>query len=407
MKIALCIILLALTCWSNAAENVSVVLKTTAGDITILLDANKAPVTVKNFLKYVDSGEYEGTIFHRVIAGFMIQAGGMDKNLTAKPDGKVIHNEADNGVRNLTGTIAMARTNIIDSADRQFFINVSNNASLDHTTASCTREDEQKQKDARQKGLYKPVTCKTFGYAVFGYVTAGMDVVRQIESTPTSRRGVNADVPLEPISIIKVARLHPEPPVLSEKNPSVVLKTSAGDITIILNAEKAPVSVENFLGYVDSGGYDGTIFHRVISGFMIQGGGLDKNLTAKPAGRQIHNEADNGLLNLTGTIAMARTNAIDSADRQFYINVNDNTSLDHTEASCSREDKRKQKDARQKGLASRVACKSFGYAVFGHVTAGMHYVRQIESAVTARRAGGHANVPVTPISIYSIERVQH
>lgn len=152
---------------------------TTHGAIVIELDAQKAPVTVANFLDYVESGHYDGTVFHRVIDGFMIQGGGMDSKMTEKRTGTPIKNEADNGLKNDVGTIAMARTSDPHSATAQFFINVKNNDFLNYTSP----------------------TPQGWGYAVFGKVTDGMDVVNQIKGVATGRYGHHADVPTTPVVI--------------------------------------------------------------------------------------------------------------------------------------------------------------------------------------------------------------
>ncbi len=170
--------------------NPTVVVKTSKGDITIRLNPDKAPVTVANFLAYVDSGFYAGTIFHRVIDGFMIQGGGLDAQLRQKTTRPPIKNEAYNGLRNRRGTIAMARTSVIDSATSQFFINVVDNAFLD----------------------FRAPNPQGFGYCVFGEVVDGMDVVDAIKSVPT-RPG---DVPVETIAILSVERLPAEPAAPAE-----------------------------------------------------------------------------------------------------------------------------------------------------------------------------------------------
>jgi peptidyl-prolyl cis-trans isomerase A (cyclophilin A) len=158
-----------------------VVLETSKGNITIELDPARAPATVENFLKYVDDGFYNGTIFHRVIDGFMIQGGGMNENMREKSTRPPIKNEASNGLSNTRGTIAMARTNDPNSATAQFFINlVDNSRGLDPRPGSA-------------------------GYAVFGRVVEGMDVVDQIAKVRTGTKGMHGDVPLEPI-LIKSAR---------------------------------------------------------------------------------------------------------------------------------------------------------------------------------------------------------
>ena len=163
-----------------------------------------------------------------------------------------------------------------------------------------------------------------------------------------------------------------------DKHPVVVLETSAGTITIELDQEKAPITVENFLKYVDKGFYDNLVFHRVISNFMIQGGGFDSQMIEKTAGQrgQIKNESSNGLSNQRGTIAMARTPHPDSAQNQFFINVADKQSLDKA---------------------------GVGYAVFGKVTDGMDVVDKIRKVKTSTR-GPHGDVPVEPVLIKSAKR---
>ena len=156
----------------------------------------------------------------------------------------------------------------------------------------------------------------------------------------------------------------------------VVLETSMGNIEVELNQEKAPISVENFLSYVNEGFYDGLIFHRVIDGFMVQGGGLDKEMNEKDTKDPIKNEAGNGLKNEKYTIAMARTMIVDSATSQFFINAADNSFLDH-------------KDESQRG---------FGYAVFGKVIAGQDVVDSIAKVETASKMG-HDDVPVEEVVI--------
>jgi peptidyl-prolyl cis-trans isomerase B (cyclophilin B) len=158
--------------------------------------------------------------------------------------------------------------------------------------------------------------------------------------------------------------------------PQVALDTNMGRIVIELNQEKAPATVANFIEYVKSGQYDGTIFHRVIDGFMIQGGGFDKDMRQKPTRAPIQNEADNGLTNDAGTIAMARTSDPHSASAQFFINVKNNSFLNHTGKST----------------------QGWGYAVFGRVVEGMDVVNKIKGVRTAN-FGGHGDVPTSPIVI--------
>jgi len=163
-----------------------VVIETNKGEIKVELDEVKAPISVKNFLAYADSGYYKGTIFHRVIKDFMIQGGGLNEDLQPKPPSKApIKNEAGNGLKNVRGTIAMARTGIVDSATSQFFINLVNNDFLDH-------------KDESSSG---------FGYAVFGKVVSGMDVVDKIGNDPTGMRNRFRDVPVDTVIIKEVRRV--------------------------------------------------------------------------------------------------------------------------------------------------------------------------------------------------------
>jgi len=169
-----------------------------------------------------------------------------------------------------------------------------------------------------------------------------------------------------------------QPAAKPEGNPSVIIKTSDGDITLVLFADKSPITVENFLGYVDAGFYSGTIFHRVIPNFMIQGGGFDEKMQEKDARDPIVNESKNKLHNTRGTIAMARTNNPDSATAQFYINHRNNLNLDW-------------KPGRM------------GYAVFGEVTKGMDVVDYIATAPTGRR-GPFRDVPEKAIVIKEIVR---
>ncbi len=158
----------------------------------------------------------------------------------------------------------------------------------------------------------------------------------------------------------------------------VVISTSMGDITLELYEDKAHITVKNFLEYVDAGHYDGTIFHRVIDEFMIQGGGFEKDMQQKPTRDPIKNEADNGLSNEPYTISMARTQDVNSATAQFFINVADNTALDH-------------------------GGRDFGYCVFGKVTDGERMVEQISVVKTMTRSG-MKDVPVDPVIINSIKR---
>jgi cyclophilin family peptidyl-prolyl cis-trans isomerase len=167
---------------------------------------------------------------------------------------------------------------------------------------------------------------------------------------------------------------------MSAANPTVVIETSLGTIEVELFADKAPLTVANILGYVDDGYYDGTIFHRVIKNFMVQGGGFEPGMRQKKTKGTIKNESTNGLENKRGTLAMARTPAPDSASSQFFINTVDNGFLDRAQA--------------QDGV---------GYCVFGRVTSGMEVVDKMQGAASGTVAG-HGNVPTTDIVIKSVKR---
>lgn len=158
-----------------------VVMETSHGDITLEFFPEQAPVTVENFLQYVDDGFFDGTVFHRVIPGFVIQGGGFDEQMNQRQTRAPIKNEADNGLRNQRGTLSMARTQQVDSATSQFFINLADNAFLDHGE-------------------------RDFGYAVFAQVSEGMDVIDQIAAVPTGSHGMHRDVPTEPVVVRRAFR---------------------------------------------------------------------------------------------------------------------------------------------------------------------------------------------------------
>jgi cyclophilin family peptidyl-prolyl cis-trans isomerase len=155
--------------------------ETTLGNFTIELFGDKAPVSAENFLKYVDEGFFDGTVFHRIVPGFVIQGGGFTDDMTQKKNHPPIKNEADNGVKNTRGTLSMARTNDINSATSQFFVNLKDNDFLDHSRGN-------------------------FGYAVFGKVVEGMDVIDKIAAVKTGRRRGFEDVPLDPVIMTSVKR---------------------------------------------------------------------------------------------------------------------------------------------------------------------------------------------------------
>ena len=173
----------AVTGASAGTNTVEATVETSLGIIELELDAAKAPVSVTNFMEYAKAGHYDGTVFHRVIDGFMVQGGGFTADMQQKPTRAPIRNEAANGLKNKRGTIAMARTQVVDSATSQFFINLVDNGFLD----------------------YKGPGPRTFGYAVFGHVTKGMDVVDKIAKVQTGSRGFFQNVPVEPVVIKKVS----------------------------------------------------------------------------------------------------------------------------------------------------------------------------------------------------------
>ncbi len=166
---------------------------------------------------------------------------------------------------------------------------------------------------------------------------------------------------------------------MSASNPLVQMETSLGEVLLELDAAKAPVSVENFIAYARAGHYDGTIFHRVIKGFMVQGGGYTPEMVEKPTREPIANEARNKLKHKTGTVAMARSAEIDSARAQFFINTEDNKDLNNTGTSP----------------------QDFGYAVFGQVVDGMDVIYTIEQGATTS-VEGHDDFPVEPVVIRSV-----
>jgi peptidyl-prolyl cis-trans isomerase B (cyclophilin B) len=187
MKWTLILFSLFFLTMSNIAEckgKKMVTIKTNMGSIKVELFEDKAPITVKNFLSYVDKGFFDGTIFHRVIKNFMIQGGGFTADMNQKKTMAEIKNEADNGLSNLRGTLAMARTQVVDSATSQFFINTVDNLFLD----------------------FKAPTTQGYGYCVFGKVIEGMDVVDKIAAVATTTKGYNQDVPTQNVVILSIKR---------------------------------------------------------------------------------------------------------------------------------------------------------------------------------------------------------
>ncbi|MEE4302593.1 MAG: peptidylprolyl isomerase [Wenzhouxiangella sp.] len=184
-----------------------------------------------------------------------------------------------------------------------------------------------------------------------------------------------------PLAAQEAEQTDQSPTPEATENPTVILHTNLGAITVELFEKEAPESTENFLRYARDGHYDGTIFHRVIDNFMIQGGGFDSDFNQKSTREPIENEADNGLENKRGTLAMARTNDPHSATAQFFINVSDNDFLNHR---------------------GKMSGQTWGYAVFGRVVDGMNVVDEIRSVETTSK-GMHRDVPVEPVIIERVE----
>lgn len=183
--VSLCFLAAGGSAYAQSKANSKLLISTSMGNIEIELYPDKAPETVKNFLEYVKAGYYDGLIFHRVIKGFMIQGGGFDGNMKEKPTNAPIKIESDNGLKNEKGSIAMARTNNPNSATSQFFINVADNPFLD----------------------YKAPTIAGYGYAVFGKVIKGMDIVDKIAQVETGRKGFFDDVPLKTVTIKSIKEI--------------------------------------------------------------------------------------------------------------------------------------------------------------------------------------------------------
>lgn len=215
--------------------------------------------------------------------------------------------------------------------------------------------------------------------AAFGFLAASCSEPAA-EGTPAGSEAAKAQVADAADSA--AAPEAAAPAKAASTNPVVTIKTNLGSIKVELDAEKAPISVENFLAYVDSGHYAGTVFHRIIKDFMIQGGGFEPNRAQKPTRDPIKNEAQNGLKNDRGTIAMARTNVVDSATAQFFINHADNAFLNHKAPTT----------------------QGYGYAVFGRVIDGMDVVDAIANSPKSRGPGAFSDAPKTPVIIESVTR---
>ncbi|MEW6200322.1 MAG: peptidylprolyl isomerase [Planctomycetota bacterium] len=323
---------------------------TTLGEFVIELDADKAPASVTNFAQYVDDDFYDGTLFHRVVAGSLVHGGGYFRGLVTKETRAPIAGEADNGLRNVRGSVAMARNDDPDSATSQFYVNLRDNPDLD-------------------AGEGNP------GYTVFGRVVEGLDVVDAIGTAATGERQGLSDVPVEDIVIRRVQRTRRT--VDQQSVPAARVVTSRGEFVIALDPDKAPTTVANFLQYVDDGFYAGTLFHRVVADFVIQGGGYTLGLVAKEPGTPVANESANGLKNVRGAVALYYADDPDAATSQFVIHVANHPELDATGDTP-------------------------GLTVFGRVVEGMDVVDRIAAVPTAAM-GDLPDVPVDDVVIEDIE----
>jgi peptidyl-prolyl cis-trans isomerase B (cyclophilin B) len=308
------------------AENPRVEFKTTMGSFTLELYPDKAPKTVENFLQYVNGGFYKGTIFHRVIDNFMIQGGGFTPDMKQKETRGPIENEAGiamkGGLKNEVGPLA-ARHRICGL------------------------------RPGRRGNEYGPQD-----------IQGGHD-----DEGDEPERAAAADhhrIGRRQVGQISMVKLH----------------TNHGVIALELDAKRAPETAKNFLAYAEAGFYSNTVFHRVIDGFMIQGGGFEPGMRQKPTRAPIKNEADNGLKNDRYTVAMARTSDPHSASSQVFINVKDNDFLNHTAPDAN----------------------GWGYCVFGKVVEGQDIVDKIKGVKTGKR-GFHSDVPVEDVLIERAEVV--
>jgi cyclophilin family peptidyl-prolyl cis-trans isomerase len=323
---------------------------TTLGEFVIELDPDQAPATVANFAQYVMDDFYDGTLFHRVVAGSLVHGGGYIRGLLLKETRDPISSEADNGLSNVRGSVAMARTDDPDSATAQFYVNLKDNLNLD-------ADDERP------------------GYAVFGQVVAGLEVVDAIGAAATGQRQGMTDVPVADVVIRQVQRTQRS--VAGQTVPAARVVTSLGEFVIALNPDRAPITVQNFLQYVDDGFYAGTLFHRVVADFVIQGGGYTLGLVEKQAGTPVANESQNGLRNVRRAVALHYADDPDSATAQFIIHLADHPDLDAT-------------------------ADAPGLTVFGRVVYGMDVVDRL-AAVPTQQQGDLTGVPVADVVIEDIE----
>lgn len=345
-----------------------VTLTTSSGNIVIELFEAEAPETAANFLAYVAEGFYENTVVHQLLPGQFFVLGGFTVDLFAKnPTRPPVTSEASNGLTNAKGTVAMARQgNDPNSATTEIIFNLADNGSIFDPRGS------------------EPALA---GYTVFGrvYGEESMQVVEEIGSLEVRTRGAFSSIPAANVTVEAAA----EGIVGDMEDPAadstrVRIATSAGDIVIDLMPEQVPITVGNFLDYVDSDFYDGMVFHRIISDFVIQAGGFrDENdtLIRVEPNAPIMGEAELAESNLRGTISMALVNGdVNSGTSQWFINLVDNSRLD-----------------------------SVGHTVFGNVVEGLDVVDFLATVETTSKpvsTGAMAqDVPVEPVTIFFIERI--
>ena len=416
----------------DAAPEVEMV--TSLGSMRFMLTPQMTPATVSNFLAYVDDGFFDGLIFHRVIENFMVQGGGFDAAMHQRATRDPIPLEAASATSNGRGTIAMARTNVAASATSQFFVNHKDNANLDASSTSqgyavfgflVGPPDDRSDASHGLATLDAIAAVATHTVTVDGHAFQNVPVepvlitsVRRVGPAPTA--APTAALTLAPTALAAptaspsygpstttrasdgtakaptpspvaaptpspVAAPTPPPVVATAADPSpvVVIETSLGSMAVELTPTLTPLTVANFLAYVDDGFFDGLIFHRVIENFMVQGGGFDDEMNEKPARDPIPLERS-GISNRRGTIAMARTNHPDSAASEFFINHADNKFLD------SRSNHN-------------------GYCAFGLITgddaaASLATLDAIARVATHTVAGGFDDVPVAPVYITRVYR---
>jgi peptidyl-prolyl cis-trans isomerase A (cyclophilin A) len=306
--------------------------------------ADETPETTANFKQYVADGFYNGTVFHRVAPGFVIQGGGYAPGLARKIGGAAVANEATTLRPNARGTIALLNESDAALQVTGFAINLDDNAEFDAPDADPPR-------------------------AVIGTVVDGLDVCAELAALPTAARDGFADLPADDVLIQSATR----EAVAADAPPRVRIATTGGAFVVELAAEALPASVATFLALVDEGYYVDTLVHAAVAGQRIETGLYIRGLAAKATRDPIASEAAQGLPNVRGTVGMARTDDADSATSQFYINLADNTALDATLTDP-------------------------GYTVFGAVLEGMDVVDVI-AAVAVAAMNGMDDVPVEDVLI--------